>query len=104
MSNGDAEYRTISDQRQGEFHRTGRVKLEMQLATYFVLVGEGAANDCCVLGFSKGSKTQHNHVETVPTQACVRVWGCGIWALSLPAEMLISRFPLSLVIHQVSVL
>lgn len=37
--------------------------LEMQLATYFiVLVGEGAANDCCLLGFSKGSKPQHNHL------------------------------------------
>lgn len=38
-------------------------KLETQLAIYFiVLVHEGTANDCCLLGFSKGSKPQHKHL------------------------------------------
>lgn len=29
------------------------------------------------LGFPKGSRTQHNHLQAVPTQACVRVWNSG---------------------------
>lgn len=90
MGNTDTEYQKRSDQRQGDFMEGQDLNWECSWQHIF-LVGEGVA----FLGFPKGSRTQHNHASTAPTQACVRVWSSGAMGTFLRivvSQVLISVF------------